>query len=144
MTPVQKARDAHEARIYRADVGLSRLQERLALWQKEQFGEQPITSQALGAAEEVGEGAEVVAEISQLVTDYLRATARSGRVSHAALKQAQRIRGMDNRDVFVESLGDAIADQVIFLLQVCTRVGLDFGVLLHETAELVMARDWRR
>jgi len=123
MTPAEKAKEAFD--LYAAMSGkelppssISALQVRLYRWQTANFGGQDIHRPLLGAVEEVGE------------------------LSHALLKHEQGIRGLKSRAAFLEAAGDAVADTVIYLMQVCTLLRLGFGVLLKETAENVMERDW--
>lgn len=102
------------------DEPMSNLQVELCRWQAKNFGGGILWQQALGVCEEAGE------------------------LAHAVLKHAQRIRGYDDREKFVEEAGDAIADCAIYLMQVCTILRLDFETLLEETALRVMNRDWKR
>lgn len=95
-----------------------KLQQRLATWQMNNFGAQPIERFALGAAEELGE------------------------LCHAVLKHSQGIRGVGSDAVFEELAGDAIADCVIYLMQMASAIEMDFNTLIEETAENVMDRDW--
>lgn len=97
---------------------VSALQVKLARWQNHNFGFQPAERQMLGVMEEVGE------------------------LSHAILKNQQGIRGMDDQAAFKDAAGDAIADTVVYLIQLCTSLRLDFGTLLRETARDVMERNW--
>lgn len=94
---------------------LSKLQVRIHRWQANNFAE---SDPFLGIVEEVGE------------------------LSHAILKNKQRIRGFDDQDKFLNEAGDAIADMTVFAMQLCTKYRLDFGVLLQETIEEVLKRDW--
>lgn len=77
---------------------------------------------ALGAAEEVGE------------------------VAHVVLKARQKIRrhqaGMDEKAL--DDLADGVADTVVYLMQLCSHAGIDFGKALFSTAEEVMKRDWKK
>lgn len=94
-------------------------QSRLARWQRENFGPQPLVNMALGVAEEAGE------------------------LCHAVLKNAQGIRGMSDPEAFLEAAGDAIADTAIYLMQLSTSLGLDFGTLVHQTIADVTQRSWK-
>ena len=101
---------------------LSKLQRELFLWQQKNFKKQDtgIEWMALGAAEEVGE------------------------VAHVVLKARQKIRqhqaGMDEKAL--DDLADGVADTVVYLMQLCSHAGIDFGKALFATAEEVMKRDW--
>lgn len=97
---------------------LADLQVLLARWQGRNFGGATIEQMALGMSEEVGEFA------------------------HAVLKHGQRIRGMSDPEAFRAAAGDAIADVVIYAIQAATCLRLDFGTLVHETAQRVMRREW--
>lgn len=94
------------------------LQVLLARWQTRNFGVGNLQQCALGVAEE------------------------SGELCHAILKNAQGIRGMDDREAFRAAAGDALADICIYAIQCATLLRLDFGTLLHRTAEQVLERDW--
>jgi NTP pyrophosphatase (non-canonical NTP hydrolase) len=102
---------------------LNELQGKLFDWQQRNFKKEDtgIEWMALGAAEEVGE------------------------VAHVILKARQKIRqhqaGMD--EAALNKLADGVADTVIYLMQLCSHAGIDFGKALFATAEEVMARDWK-
>ena len=121
MTPVEHARAAFKTGAAKSPSTM-RLQFRLAEWQSRSFVNRltnqsaPAWQLALGVAEEAGE------------------------LAHAILKHEQGIRGMQEEDRFFEAAGDAVADCVIFCIQLCTSLGLDFSTLLHLTAEEVMKR----
>lgn len=96
---------------------MSALQVRLFRWQSRNFGVPSRFQILAGVMEEVGE------------------------LSHALLKNAQGIRGMSDDDARVAA-GDAIADAVVYLIQLCTALRIDFGVLIWRVAETVLGRDW--
>ncbi len=102
---------------------LNELQGRLFEWQQKNFKKEDtgIEWMALGAAEEVGE------------------------VAHVILKAKQKIRqhqaGLD--ETALDALADGVADTVIYLMQLCSHAGIDFGKTLFATAEEVMKRDWK-
>ena len=102
---------------------LNDLQGRLKQWQEANFDDNCTGPEwmALGAAEELGE------------------------VSHIIVKAKQRIRehqaGLNEESL--EKLADGVADTVIYLMQLCSHVGIDFGKALFYTAETVMQRNWR-
>jgi NTP pyrophosphatase (non-canonical NTP hydrolase) len=83
------------------------------------FGQPSDEHLGLGACEEVGE------------------------LAHSILKHAQGIRGMGDDDKYEAAAGDAIADTVIYLMQLCTSLRMDFETLVEETAKQVMKRDWK-
>jgi NTP pyrophosphatase (non-canonical NTP hydrolase) len=103
---------------------LTRLQKQLFDWQQKNFKKRDtgIEWMALGAAEEVGE------------------------VAHVVLKARQKIRrhqaGMDEKAL--DDLADGVADTVVYLMQLCSHAGIDFGKALFSTAEEVMKRDWKK
>ena len=107
----------------RAMESLTELQQRLKQWQEKNFDEDCTGPEwmALGATEELGE------------------------VAHIIVKAKQRIRqhqaGLD--DYSLNELADGVADTVIYLMQLCSHLGIDFGKTLFFTAETVMQRDWR-
>lgn len=102
---------------------LNELQGELFEWQQKNFKKEDtgIEWMALGAAEEVGE------------------------VAHVVLKARQKIRqhqaGLD--EAALNALADGVADTVIYLMQLCSHAGIDFGKALFATAEEVMKRDWK-
>jgi NTP pyrophosphatase (non-canonical NTP hydrolase) len=100
------------------DGTLARLQVELAAWQNRNFGAVPMWQPALGAGEEVGE------------------------LQHAVLKHFQGIRGLDDKDRLLAQASDAIGDVVVYLMQVCTALRLDFETVVRGTATHVMKRDW--
>lgn len=125
MTPSQKAKLAFDEyagmdapEVPTNLIELSGLQVRLCRWQVRNFGSSCIKDITLGVSEE------------------------SGELSHAVLKHRQGIRGMENRDAFLDAAGDAIADCAIYLMQAATALRLDFPTLLAATASEVMKRDW--
>lgn len=98
---------------------LSALQVRLVRWQTENFGGANKLEILAGVNEEAGE------------------------LSHVVLKQAQRIRGYGDPVKARVEAGDAIADCVVYLMQMATAFRLDFGTLLFGIANNVMGRDWQ-
>lgn len=96
----------------------SALQVRLFRWQTRNFGGANLFQLLAGATEEIGE------------------------LAHAVLKNSQKIRGLEDQEKFRESAGDAIADCMVYLIQICTHLRLDWYTLLHETANKVMERNW--
>lgn len=124
-TPVEKAKEVFDS--YCAMDGdelpenpYSALQVKLYRWQQRNFGLASNFQLLAGITEEVGE------------------------LAHAMLKNSQRIRGMADPQVFREAAGDAIADQMVYQIQLCTSLRLDWWTLLSETAANVMSRDWIR
>ena len=124
MTPTEKARAAFGE--YAAmdapklpEDSQSSLQVQLCRWQVQNFGTSNLFQQLAGVTEEVGE------------------------LAHAVLKHDQKIRGFDNEEKFREAAGDAVADAVVYLNQLCTLLRLDFGTLVSETAQEVMQRNWK-
>ena len=111
---------------------ISALQVKLTRWQQRNFGGATAEHVALGAAEEAGELAESLGGLQASI----------GKVCHAVLKRAQRIRGMGDPEVFRAAAADAIADCAIYLIQLSTILRLDFWALLEATANEVMERDW--
>lgn len=120
-SPTQVAREVFESAT-RPDLlrPLTALeQSKLARWEREQFGDQPLESVVLGAVEELGE------------------------LCHAMLKHKQNIRGMGSEVAFLEAAGDAIADCTIFLMQAATKLRLDFTTVVCHTVSDVIKRDWK-
>ncbi len=132
---------------------ISALQVRLCRWQSRNFGASSKLEQLAGVTEENGELAEVV---SSLATKALAAAAGLseslakmadlskgvGQLAHTVLKEQQKIRGFADPEFARAAAGDAIADQFVYLFQMCTMFRLDAGTLLFGIAEHVMRRDW--
>jgi len=101
-------------------IELVTLQARLAAWQANHFGAQPLVNQVLGVCEEAGE------------------------LAHAALKHVQGIRGLKDPDALRAKASDALADLLVYSMQVATILRLDLLTTLVLTAREVMKRDWAR
>ena len=124
MTPTEKAREVFSkyAGMDAPDLpddASSAIQVALVRWQQKNFGGASLFQMLAGVTEEVGE------------------------LAHAILKHDQKIRGFDDEGKFREAAGDAVADTVVYLTQLCTLLRLDFGTLVAETAGEVMKRDWK-
>lgn len=121
---IAKMPTAEEQRQYVVMDELSELQKRLKKWQENNFDNDCTGPEwmALGATEELGE------------------------VAHIIVKAKQRIRqhqsGLDDNSL--NKLADGVADTVIYLIQLCSHLGIDFGKTLFYTAETVMQRNWRK
>lgn len=102
---------------------LNELQGNLKKWQENNFDDDCTGPEwmALGAAEELGE------------------------VAHIIVKAKQKIRqhqaGLDEKTL--EALADGVSDTVIYLMQLCSHLGISFGQSLFFTASGVMKRNWR-
>ena len=66
----------------------------------------------------------------------------AGELSHTILKRDQGIRG--TREEHDADARDAIADVVIYAMNLCSNEGWDFETIVRETAEKVMLRDWQK
>lgn len=86
----------------------------------------------LGMSEETGE----------LIEAFLCLAVTAGRLSHIALKNAQKIRGLGDREAMRAAMTDAVADLCVFATQCCTELRVDFGTLYYETIKEVTSRDW--
>ena len=98
---------------------LSEIQFALSSWQNRNFGPTPAYRNVLGVCEEAGE------------------------LAHAMLKHEQKIRGMDDDMSFKIAASDAIGDILVYLMQLCTALRLDFGTILLFTSLRVMRRTWK-
>lgn len=145
-TPAQIARANYDRQAQETPIpAMSELQEKLNAWMGRNFGFQEDVRLALGAAEEVGELAEVLLEVGSPgdMRLALGATKAVGKIAHAALKRAQKIRGFDDKTKYLDALADAIADINIYLMNLASANRLDYGTLIARTAEQVMQRDWK-
>lgn len=68
------------------------------------------------------------------------ATEEIGELCHASLKQAQMIR--HSYEECEELKEDAIADVVIFLLNLSSHLGIDFGRVLKKVINKILKRVW--
>ena len=106
----------------------------LAEWQNTQFDNNSATNTTIGVSEEVG-------ELTQSLLDLVNA---NGKLSHAILKREQKIRDMKDYDKFISAASDAIADILIYTMNLCTMLRLDFFTLLNETAKKILKRRWKK
>lgn len=95
---------------------LRELQREVAMWSYQNFPENTPEFALMGLVEEVGE------------------------LNHARLKQLQGIR--KDEDLYRKER-DAVGDIVIYLLDYCTRRGIDAQQAVEETWQVVRRRDWR-
>jgi len=102
---------------------LNDLQVRLKRWQEDNFDLECTGPEwmALGACEELGEVAHVIVKAKQKIRQYQS--------------------GLDEKSL--DNLADGVADTVIYLMQLCSHLGIDFGQTLFSTAETVMKRNWK-
>lgn len=96
---------------------LSKLQRDVSEWRFKNFGITPTYYPLLGVVEEIGE------------------------LAHAYLKQAQGIRKDEN---FEEHIKDAIGDTVIFLMDLCDKLGYDLKEIIQDTWKDVKKRNWKK
>ncbi len=101
-------------------VDMSLLQVELHRWEVKNFEGNTPENLFMGVAEELGE------------------------LAHAMLKHNQKIRGLEDRDKYLEAAGDAIADMLVYMTQLATQLRLDIGILFEQTAVEVMKRDWTK
>lgn len=97
----------------------SRMQVEMFRWQTRNFGGAERFEIMAGITEEVGE------------------------LAHVLLKNKQGIRGYDDPVKYRTEASDAIGDAVMYMVQLCTILRLDFGTIVMRTAEKVQQRDWR-
>lgn len=109
------------------------LQAELRQWEIEKFNGGTIEGSTLGANEEVGELAEALILLAAMKSS-------TGRMAHAVLKRGQEVRGFDDPKKFLEKAADAIADTMVFSIQLASKLRLDAATLLTLTAEDVMER----
>lgn len=122
LTIAKRERDEAQARIAELEErSIDALVMRVGEWSAVNFGsnEDGRTSLhcTLGAAEEVGE------------------------LCHAILKRDQGIRG--THEEHCEAAQDAIADTIIYLMDLCYREGWDLSSILPRVVGEVTKRDWR-
>lgn len=103
---------------------LRELQEQVGCWAVRNFGIDSVKVDGrkslhctLGAAEEIGE------------------------LCRAILKRDQGIRG--TWEEHCEQAQDAVADTIIYLMDLCYREGWDLQTLLERTVGTVTKRDWK-
>jgi len=99
-------------------MSLSEMQKEQEVWSKKNFKNRRPYQPILGAAEEVGE------------------------LAHAYLKMEQGIRG--NKEEHLANMKDAVADCVIFLMDLCNQMDWDMETIVNETWGEVKKRDWKK
>ena len=113
---------------------LEQLQREQAEWQKRNVPDQVAHQALLGIVEEGGEGLEALMPLLPL--QIMRS-----RLAHYVLKHQQGIRY--TREEIIVKLKDAIADETIFLVNLCTQYGFDWNEIVTETWDEVKNRDWQ-
>lgn len=98
---------------------LTKLQEEVGQWSRQNFPNNEPYYALLGAVEEVGE------------------------LAHAHLKSLQNIRGMTT-EMSREKKMDAVGDIIIYLADYCERNNLDLETCVFGTWEVVMKRNWQK
>ena len=97
-------------------ISLQELQQEVAVWSAENFGDQPSYRPLLGVQEEIGE------------------------LAHAHLKAEQGIRGTAAEHLAAKK--DAIGDLIIFLTDYCSREMISLQECVEEAWAEVKLRDW--
>lgn len=103
---------------------LGKLQKTLKQWQEDNFAADCTGPEwmALGASEELGEVAHVIVKAKQKIREH-----------QAGLSEES-----------LAEVADGVADTVIYLIQLCSHLGINFGEALFSTAENVLKRDWKK
>ena len=96
-------------------IDLQEIQQQQADWSFRNFGNQPSTQPLLGIVEEVGE------------------------LSHAVLKRAQGIRTNEDHQAAID---DAVGDIVIYLMDFCSKEGINLETAIQTVWLQVQERDW--
>lgn len=117
---------------------LRRLQNEQAAWSARNFEplDPPGHVAAMGMGEEVGELAEAMVQQAAA----LALIAKVGKVLHFQLKGEQSIRYTPAE--IKAKKADAAADTLIYLVDFCTRNGIDLADVVRDTWAEVSARDW--
>jgi len=105
--------------IFEGFVDLDEIQEKQFVWAKNNFGIQNPNDMIFGMMEELGE------------------------LSHATLKNKQKIRGYENEKKYIEERDDAIGDLVIYLMNYCSLNQIDLSKVIAKTWEQVEIRSWK-
>lgn len=106
-------------------------------WAKHNFGDRATWMPYVGMAEEQGEMNEALLNLAVASIGSIKI----GNVMHWLLKSNQNIRG--TKEELEAHVKDAIADQLVFLADVCNGKGWDLEELLEETWNEVKKRDWK-
>jgi len=103
-------------------IDLKTIQKTLYDWQIDNFSQTKPEWLVLGALEELGE------------------------LAHIILKKHQAIRGFDHmpEEKLKALIEDAVADTVIYLINFCSSMDIDFETALKRTVEEVTKRKWKR
>lgn len=100
------------------EITLRELQNEMWRWQQTNFPNSDFVDTFFGLVEEVGE------------------------LSHALLKQRQKIRG--KYDEHEENAKDAVGDILVFLINLCNFRGWDIEEILVDTWDQVSKRNWNK
>lgn len=90
----------------------------------------------LGVVEETGELADQLPDGDQHIVELTRAL---GRLAHSTLKPIQNIRKGEDHEAKAQ---DAVADIIVYLVDLCHRRGWDLQDIVERTWNEVAARDW--
>lgn len=114
-------------------MNLKDLQREVGEWSRRNFGtsKSPALT-ALGLGEELGEFADAMVPMQSAI----------GRLMHSVLKAEQGIRGTPEEHYARAS--DAVGDLLVFLANLCDRVGIDMDEAATRTWAEVSQRDWVR
>lgn len=113
---------------------LAVFQQEVYYWVRHNFPKSNAFQQFLGMVEEHG-------ELSEAILSLLARKGQAlGKLSHALLKSKQGIRG--TREQHVADAKDAIGDELIFLLSLCSYMGWNLSDILVTTWGEVQQRDW--
>lgn len=96
---------------------LQTVQDEHKVWRARNFPGDDLWVPALGAAEETGE------------------------LCHAVLKMYQGIRGTEAEHK--AAMEDAIGDVSLYLIDICSMLGLSFEQVVYDTWQIVKQRDWQ-
>ena len=129
--------DAEQNRRDATPQSFTELQTVLGEWQRRNFPNAHRLEPVVGVAEEMGEAWDAI--LGLVTAGSLSAAV--GRVSHAALKLHQGIRGTPEQ--LREKLVDAVGDLMIFTVNMCTRFDLDLQEIVDRTWAEVSKRDWQ-
>jgi NTP pyrophosphatase (non-canonical NTP hydrolase) len=119
-------------------IDLNIIQQEQKIWADRNFGSDfpDGNNPLIGVGEETGE----LAEALGAALSTLRVVGALGQLDHAFLKRKQGIRG--TRAEHNAAIKDAVGDICIYLMDFCTREGLQLADCINDAWEQVKYRDW--
>ena len=110
-------------------------------WQSYNFAPTAGAAAFKGMVEELGELAQEMEGDPRASEPLKKMQAALGRIAHGILKTEQGIRGNEDHQALVE---DAVGDLIIYSIDFCNQMKIDFAQAVYSTWAKVRTRDWVR